>query len=215
MDAMMKAKIDNFSLLQSKLIFLSDDDFYHIEVIGRKKDGSTCNSQQHYGSWFLTSQKMLQSIQDDVKQLCISRRARAYINLNPKSKKQLTLQLMQKCLDFIKCDSFNGIFSALDSAAGTLNGPRSRKTFIVDVDIDQVRPWSGEDTFAEVASMISECRHGEDWQDPFLVPTLNGLHVISSPFDVKQFNEKKLALPEWVHAEVKTNSPTLLFVELT
>lgn len=197
--------IDNFEQIKSLLEFTSDDDYYFVEIIQRKKDfpfDTDMPSQWCIKSYAVTSTEKFDKLKQQIEMLCDYYHARAYINLNKKSKKKTTVILMKECLSMIENENCNSLFSKLDSAAGQCSGEKSTRTFLLDVDTKD----KGIVNYLE--DVIKAC-NGEV---KAILPTVNGYHVISSPFNVQDFN-KLLDLNEKTKSilEIKHNSPTLLY----
>lgn len=81
--------IDNFDLVSKIMKFNSDDDFYYVEIIKRKKDNPTDSFRyrQFIKYYTITSTSQLQSLKPEIMQICQDNNARAYILLNPRSAK--------------------------------------------------------------------------------------------------------------------------------
>ncbi len=205
---------DNFNTIRSLLSFPDTKDiFFHIELIGRKKDNpELTESQKSYGSYFVTSLAMFDAIKDEIVRKCVDKKCRAYINLNPKSKKAVGFTLMHKLMTMAENDDFTNLFSLMTSAAGTVNGVKGSRTFIIDVDDCDNSVTNAVD---EVKDIIDKCKRPDMAVSPYVgfVKTASGFHVITTPFDVSDFNKRKSGLKSCT-AEVKTNSPTLLFVSI-
>lgn len=205
---------DNFNTIRDLLSFPDTKDiFFHIELIGRKKDNpDLTESQKSFGSYFVTSLAMFDAIKDEIVRKCVDKKCRAYINLNPKSKKAVGFTLMHKLMTMAENDDFTNLFSLMTSAAGTVNGVKDHRTFIIDIDDCDNTSFAALD---EVKSIINDCRRADMTVNPYVgfVKTASGFHMITTPFDVSDFNKKKSVLKHCT-AEVKTNSPTLLFVSI-
>ena len=197
--------IDNFAQIEELLDFTSEDDYYFLEVIQRKKDfpfETALPSQWCIKTYAITSKDMLEKVKHQVELLCDHYHARAYINLNKKSKKKTTMILMKECLSMLENESCNKLFSKLDSAAGQCTGDKKTRTFLLDIDSkdEKILAWM-KDTIKSLSGEVKA-----------VIPTVNGYHVISTPFNVQEFN-KHLGLNEETKSivEIKHNCPTLLY----
>ena len=90
--------VDNFKLIRNYLKFESEDDFYFLQIIKRKKDGpgpngikitGTNNKSRTIKAYYISSVEYLDSIEAEVKHLCDYFNARAMITLSRRSYKKL------------------------------------------------------------------------------------------------------------------------------
>lgn len=79
--------VDNFNLVVKLLNFKSDDDFYFVEIIKRKKDNpnDAFRYRQFISYYWITSREQLLSLKDEIINTCVNNNARAYIYMNPRS----------------------------------------------------------------------------------------------------------------------------------
>ena len=82
-----KTLIDNFDKVAQLMEFNSDDDFYFVEIIKRKKDNpnDAFRYRQFITYYWITSQSDLMSKRDEIISVCEQNNARAYIYMNPRS----------------------------------------------------------------------------------------------------------------------------------
>ena len=83
-----QVKIDNFSLIASKMDDLTGtDEFYFVQVIKRKKDNPNANFNyaQYYGYWKVKNSTELMKIKPQAEQLSKQHNARIYIRMNPRN----------------------------------------------------------------------------------------------------------------------------------
>ena len=199
-------KVDNFDLIK-KHINTSDDgsEFYMIQIMRRTKDQvgyDGKHKQSVIKSYFVSSVEYLESKRDEIVGLCEMFNARAYINLNKKSYKQVSLKALAILAGKIANEDYN-IKSLYESACGQTGACDGFKTWIVDFDskdlgeldrikaiIDSIDP-KGVDKIVET------------------VPTRHGYHLITRPFNKKAFyemyNEK---------IDIHDNNPTILYINL-
>jgi len=194
-------EIDNFNQIKEILDFSSDDGYYFLELIKRRKDfpaDADVKDHEVLYKYFISSKEKLEKIETEVKTLCDLLNLRAYINLNRKSKKKTTMLLMKECLSMIENDDYHKLKSRVDSAAGQCNGDKATRTFLIDVDTKN--PTTLEIVISSIENVDPNVKH-------FILPTVNGYHIISTPFNVQEFN--KLVKDE--NVTIKHNSPTLLY----
>jgi hypothetical protein len=195
--------VDNFKAVRDLLKFDSDDDYYFIEILQRKKDfaeGSDVHDHTTFYEFYVASIEKFDKLEKEIKMLCKMLNARAYINLNKKSKKKTAMLLMRECLDMIENENFNRVFSKTASAAGQCKGTKDCRKFLLDVDTKDATTL--ETVLQLIETVGPEAKHT-------VLPSVNGYHVVSTPFDVQKWNDlggKLLA-----NVEIKHNAPTVLY----
>lgn len=195
--------IDNFKLIEPLLTFLNDDIYYHLQIIQRKKDCPEIGSNNRViKSYFICRLESLEKIKQEVINLCKLFNARAYINLTPKSLKKTTLLQIKYLSERLYMNDLKKIWKSWNSCAGEIKGEGNR--WVVDID----GPTNGEisefieyqcepivkNFYGFVISKIIE-----------YIPTKNGYHIITTPFNLQQFKEK------YPDIDVHKNNPTLLY----
>ncbi len=197
-------KIDNFKTAAEVMRFDSPDDFYQVEIIQRKKDlkrkaDLVCGSNEHtLYSYIVSSLEMFERLKKEIVALCDLLHARAYINLNRKSKKKTAMILMKEILTMVENDNYNQLGSRLQSSASQCSPTQGAKRFMLDIDSDfQV------DEIKKVVESLGAVIDGQ-----FKTP--HGWHLLTTPFNTVSFwdSTKKLAV------EVKHNSPVLLYYSI-
>ena len=199
-------KVDNFDLIK-KHIHTSDDgsEFYMLQILKRTKDQKGYEGKRKQStikSYFISSPEYLEAKREEIIGLCEMFNARAYINLNKKSYKQVSLKALEILAGKIAHEDYN-IKSMFESACGQTGACDGLKTWLVDFDskdlgelervktiIDSIEP-KGVDKIVET------------------VPTRHGYHLITRPFNKKMFNELYN-----VSIDVHDNNPTVLFMNL-
>ena len=99
-------KVDNFNLV-AKIMKQDDDDlFYFIEIIQRKKDNlqmqfrrqglDNFTNKNYIKSYSVSTAQELMAIRNEIITLCEKYNARAYITINPRSKKRVS-NYVQHC----------------------------------------------------------------------------------------------------------------------
>ena len=177
--------------------------YFFIELIVRKKDfpeGECGHDHQICATYFVSSPEKFDAVIPEIKALCHLHNARAYINLNRKSMFRTSYILMHELLEVIENGCHSTVFSRMTSAAGKCPGEKTGKTFLVDVDTDD------EDVFNCVYSGVLACAGTVHAQ---LRTPSGGWHLVTSPFNTKQFMELVAEHKDVV--ELKHNSPTVLY----
>lgn len=199
--------VDNFELIGRLLDGLAKEDLvFDLLILQRKKDVQEHKSSNIIYRKLIRSKESLLDKEFIIKTLCEHYKARAYINLSGKSKEEITKKLSVKALDDVLYTHNYSPERILGSAIGDTHGNKDYKLWVVDIDFD-MRPDadSVNNTLVEnVRTKINSCRP-EGNKIYASVPTRHGLHLITFPFDLQEFNKAGLG------AEVKKDNPTLLY----
>ena len=143
---------------------------------------------------------------NEIRDLCKMFNARAYINLNKKSWKQISLKSLEILASAIaKGDSdpntYKDVKTIVDSACGQTGACDKNKTWVVDVDTKD------KNEIEEIKTAINNSEPiGED-KIVATITTLHGYHLITKPFNkmrFHQFYDKQI--------DVHDNNPTVLYI---
>jgi hypothetical protein len=187
--------IDNFELIKSLLEFPNDDIYYHLQILRRGKDHPELPAANRViKPYFICSLESLDYVEDEIKKLCEFFGARAYINLTPKSIKKTTMLQLKYIAQRAYEGDFKKIWKSWNTCAGEIKGEESRWVVDIDGNIDEFK----------VRKIIGMCNP----LGPKIistVPTKNGYHLITIPFNLQQFKEN------YPDIDVHKNNPTLLY----
>lgn len=200
-------KVDNFDLIKNHLHFNNKNEFYFVQIIQRKKDGNeglhVRNGYRLIRSYYIYSIKEFESLENRIKELCISNNARAYINLNVRNASEVALECIKRYTDLVlNNNSFMGN-NVWDSVCGSSRARGYKALWVVDVDCPEY--------INKIISIIKSCRHNKDFVI-YQIPTVNGFHVICNGFDSSQFADK-LKTNNIDNINIHKNNPTLLYYE--
>lgn len=206
----MNKTIDNFDLIKSLMTFRGSDNlFLHLQILRRGKDHPDLPAANKLmKSWLVRSAEHLDSLKDEVVFLCEHYKARAYISCAPKSIEKLNRLIMRKLADNQYIGNEINPWHVFNSACGEL--PGEEKRWVVDVDTkDRIEIAS----ISAVIDMAWLKAHPEDKdkvrEDLWLVgqvPTMNGVHLLTRPFNLQIFHT------HFPDTEVKKNGLTALYV---
>jgi len=192
--------VDNIETIKPFLKFNSDDDFYYLQLIRRKKENlSLSNNSKVVKNYYIDSIGYLESKYDEIKYLCDYFNARAYIRLNVRSYEQCSYQLLKQVTDQILNKAFRHCRrSAFNREAGRFNNAEVRK-WVIDID--------GEWNQSQIETIIKEVNNIQPIGVKCLghIPTKNGVHIIITPFrsDVFKRNHPDI--------DVHKDNPTILY----
>ena len=196
--------IDNFELIKPLLTFPNDDIYYHLQVLRRGKDHPELPAANRMiKAYFICSLEGLDYVADEVKKLCEFCGARAYINLAPKSIKKTTMLQLKYLAERAYIGDYKKIWKSWNTCAGEIKGEEPR--WVVDVD-------NISDNYP-IEEKINNIRYLIDNLTPKTldgriiceIPTKNGYHLITTPFNLQQFKK------EYPDINVHKNNPTLLY----
>ena len=199
-------KVDNFDLIK-KHIHTSDDgnEFYMLQIMRRTKDQKGYNGKRKQSvvkSYFVSSPEYLDAKRDEIIGLCEMFNARAYINLNKKSYKQVTLKALEILAGKIAHEDY-AIKTLFESAAGQTGACDRNKTWLVDFDSKDL------DELNRVKGIIDSVEPNNVDKIVETVPTRHGYHLITRPFNKEMFNE---LYNEQI--DLHDNNPTVLYINL-
>lgn len=217
--------VNNFDLIKTLLKFEDKDDFYFLQIIQRKKDGnkvpSANNGYRTIKTYYIRSLEDFDRRKEAIIQLCEQNNARAYINLNVRSAKEVALEAAKAYIDLVREDRCHQGHRVYDHVCGVTPKMGVKKKWIVDVD--DLTP----EQIDIVCEKICKCCSGRhynainDVYDNIItqIPTAHGVHIITHGFDVGRFREileqtTSINLTKEQIKEittVKKDNPTLLY----
>jgi hypothetical protein len=198
--------IDNFELIKSLLKFPNDDIYYHLQILRRGKDHPELPAANRMiKAYFICSLESLEYVEQEIKDLCEFFKARAYINLTPKSIKKTTMLQLKYLAERAYIDDYKKIWKSWNTCAGEIKGEEAR--WVVDIDHNTDDP-NLEPAWGTIADFIDYKCDPDTSPFPKVIadiPTKNGYHLITIPFNLQQFKEK------YPDIDVHKNNPTLLY----
>ena len=205
--------IDNTEQIKKLIAGCSKDEFYMLQILHRSKDGKTPYepedkkiSQQTVKTYYISSPEYLEYKMNEIRDLCKMFNARAYINLNKKSWKQISLKSLEILASAIaKGDNdpnnYRDVKTIVDSACGQTGACDKNKTWVVDVDTRDMNEME------EIKSAINQCEPICEDKIVATIPTLHGYHLISKPFNKMRFHQLYDK-----NIDIHDNNPTVLYI---
>jgi len=197
----MKALVDNFDLIASMLPEKADKDtFWVIRVIGRKKDNPDLEKNSKcYKAYTVQSKSELMGLKGKIIACAVENRARAYFNPNARSWRKVALSTLKRIADYISCENYSAVQFAADRCLDEGAAPENKKKWIIDIDSPtQYNPTKNVLRIVK-ANIVAE------------IPTVNGMHIITEPFNHENFWNMWRSYDGIDSPEIKTNNPTLLY----
>lgn len=192
--------INNFEQINNLLNFENLNDFYYLQIIQRKKDIPDLKHNNHLIlSYFITSNEMFKCVfEKEIIHYCNIFNARAYINLNKRNFKNLSLNMIKKLAENVSYEQYSDIPNLIDSLCGKYHNDPIKK-WIIDLD-EKV-----DSSIIESYWKFIENLQPIGSKKIATIPTKNGVHLICTPFDLQTFKR------DFPLIDVHKNNPTLLF----
>lgn len=212
--------INNFEQIKKLLKFPPEniDIFYIVEIIQRKKDdGSLERNMNLIKSWDIPATISLIHLQPHIIKMCEHFNARAYIRLNMRSYRKVALEALKIMASHIADGNYHACKKAFFSAAGQFHSDPEKK-WLIDIDEEpgnfakrREKVWPEVcDTIIEICNNDPNYHYGPNYPNgnPIIItiPTKNGYHLITHPFNQQKFKEK---YPE---IEIHKDNPTVLYI---
>lgn len=198
----MEKAIDNFELIKPLLEFeQEEDEYYVIYILKRRKDNPEMEGDSKViKDYYVTSLKYLESKKEEIIKLCEVFNARAVINLNRKSYKDTAFVMLEKLALALSEEKYQGVRNLYRKSSGNAKIVGQKRWIL---DIDEKLP---EERIKQFCTFIHRLRP-EGKKEIALLPSKNGWHLITTPFDLKTFNEQEV-----FNFEVKRDNPTNLYI---
>lgn len=179
-------EINNFDLIKKFLTFESDDDFYTVQVLYRKKDNKNIkgnnNSDRTIKIYCLRNSDYLDKKIEEIILLCNVFNARAYINLAPKSKVKTLKFINEEIARRISSNNFNKLDSLYEHCVMTNDNKGRKNYYVIDCD--------SEDDYKEALDILAKDEIKPEGEKVLLtIPTYQGYHLLCRKFHIKKFNE--------------------------
>lgn len=194
-------EVNNFDSIINLLNFRTDDDFYHLQILKRKKEHPELGSNSYVvKTYYIRSLEYLNMRKDEIIALCKHHNARACINLNRRSFEKVAYNLLKKVCDQILNKDFMSARKAYESVCGA-HANEPDKKWVVDIDHkDLVK-------VKVIQNDITNCEPNKRTDKTIaILETKNGFHLITSPFNQEEF---KRFNPD---IEIHKDNPTILYI---
>jgi len=207
--------VDNFEWLGENLFRqpLDPGEFFFVQILLRPKDGhkvSGDNKHRMIRYYCVKSKERLAELRNEIMALCTLHNARAYVHPTPRFEKEVAGAMLKMAAEEYVLGNYH-LFRRLHATACGQTFVRDKKKFVVDLDGETV--WSDE----RIESILYHCRGvGGDKHNKieYRVRTKSGIHLITCPFDVGQFEKEwknDKVLSKYPVPDIHKNNPTLLY----
>ena len=189
--------IDNFEQVKKLLNYNSEDDFYFLQIMRRKKENPSLTSNTKIiDELFINSNEYLETKKEYIIQMCNMFNARATIRLNRRSYKTCSLQSLSNLAQQIANGQSPNVSRLYSSVVGKYHN-EPVKRWIVDIDQKEI-----DSTMLPTLERIKPI--GNKLID--IIPSKNGHHIITSPFDVSEFSKM------FPNIDIHKDNPTNLYI---
>ena len=191
------------------------DAYYVIELVRRGKDNPDLPAANyHFKNYYIDTLAKYDKVQDEIRQLCRTMRLRAYVSVNQKSYKRVAMSTIAEMSRRAALGDFARPYAIFESCSGK-DLDNDDKHWIVDVDDSPLKndvACSAE--YVRICDILNETQP-VGCKVELILPTRSGVHIITRPFNVIQF-QNRCADDAEVHSvpDIKKNHLTLLFEDL-
>ena len=212
--------LDNLEVIKPLLQFESDDDFYYLQILQRKKENPDLGSNSRViKNYYINSVEYLEDRYDEIRTLCHVFNARAMLRLNKRSYEKVAFKTLINTANTMSQHEYNHIRTSYDRAIGQNHNDKD-KVWILDYDLEydaSSEVMKSDVEYALVSQIGVDIGYINDAQ-PYnrdnkivgIVPSLNGVHLLTRPFNIKDF-DKRIAIhkdnPTNLYTPIKSHNP--------
>ena len=189
--------VNNSAKIGTMLSFTDTDDFYFVQILKRRKDNADLERDMVViNNYYIESLEHYIKMIPHIIALCDMENARAYIRLNKRNYKKLAPHMVKRVVDIAFSGNSSSLKGTFSSIAGEFHSDPDKK-WVVDVDNDK------EVDYTELLELVTELQM-EAEREPMteVIPTKNGVHLITRPFSLKAFKESFRTID--IHKDVNT-----------
>ena len=188
------------------------DKYYVVELMRRGKDNPDLPAANyHFKNYYIYSWHDLEKYKQEIKNICELLHLRAYCSVNYKLMSQVALDTLAESARRIAAHDFKKFYAIFESCSGKFV-QRDNNLWIIDID-----GWVSDDDLYDMQNYIDRMDSRYERKTVFVMPTRNGVHLITRPFNLKQFKDGFVAnfgnrfdsIPD-----IKKNHLTLLYENL-
>lgn len=195
--------IDNFKIIAPWFDNLSDQgDFFFVQVIQRNKECNVNSKGNTIKDYHFFDRETFLSKKEEIITLCKAFNARAYFWVNPRNCKEIQYEIIKEALEALELGTHK-LFKCVSKAIGKKRNNKYKSKWILDFD---TKDWSIINKYLEI---VFKCRPDGIKVNTF-IKTVNGIHVISDPFDLEQFKQK-VAMSQLDNIDIHKDNPTVLY----
>ena len=192
--------VNNLHIIKSMLNFSVKDDFYFGQIFKRRKDNIEMDRDQIIiDSFYIDSLEDYDKKLPYVINLCNMENARAYLRINKRNYNVLAKHMLKKVVDIVFTENCKALRNCFNSVAGEFHSDPDKK-WIIAIDNDK------NIVFKDLSDFLIELQIDAK-KEPMIIqiPTKNGSHIITRPFNLHQFKTR------FSNIDVHKDNCTLLY----
>lgn len=200
--------VNNINRIGEMIGFDDEFDFYFLQILKRRKDNPDLKRDMVViANYHIESFEQYNSLMPHIINMCDAENARAYFRVNRRNYKHLSFHMLKRVVEVISSGMVKSLKGTFDSVCGQYHNDKDKK-WIVDIDLDILHTFDNVDGYfdEEIKSLLIKLQ-SETKKEPMMkmLPTKNGYHYITRPFNLKVFKE---TFPK---IDVHKDNPTILY----
>ncbi len=206
--------INNFKILEPLMRFEHPGDCYFIQFLKRQKDNpEMTRNMVNVDNLFIYSLKEYWEMEQRIIDISTINNARAYIRVNRRNTEKLALTTLVQISNLMLNKDYKSVKNAYLSAAGKSHSEPLKRWI---VDIDRIVPphrWNDyvDSIRSNIESLHMECNENSkqgEYKILLEVPTKNGIHLITNPFNLEKFKKCTSSISLDIHKD----NPSILYI---
>lgn len=190
--------VNNIKAIRDLLSFPDENSFYFLEIIKRRKENPDLDSHARIvKDFYIYSLKEFDKVAVKAVDLCEEHNARAYFRLNLRSSEKIAFQYLKRVSELLITKDFKHIHKAYNSVVGEFHADPVKK-WVVDLDGEEAQPIFYTEVLNTIVKLNPEAIVA-------LIPTKNGIHIISKPFNMLEFRKS------YPNIDIHKDNPTIMY----
>lgn len=188
----------------------TEDSYFVVELMRRGKDNPDMPAANyHFKNYYIRKPEDLDKYGNEIKTLCEVLRLRAYASVNIKSFKQVSLDTMAELAKRIANNDYRKTYAVFESCSGSYCYS-GNKTWVIDLDDCKM----DDKKVKKVYEILNRTKPYNTEKVIAQFPTKSGVHLITQPFDIKEFDLVYGGCFNDEEVDIKKNHLTLLYENL-
>ena len=164
---------------------LNEGDMYFVvELMRRGKDNPDMPAANyHFKNYYIRKPEDLDRYKSEIIMLCNMLRLRAYVSVNYKSFRQVTLDTLAELARRVANNDYKKNYNVYESCSGQYCHSQNKR-WVIDIDNETS---IDSDKVKKIEDIINLCQPTNKNKIITKIPTKSGVHIITTPFDKAQF----------------------------
>ena len=164
---------------------LNEGDMYFVvELMRRGKDNPDMPAANyHFKNYYIRKPEDLDRYKSEIIMLCDMLRLRAYVSVNYKSFRQVTLDTLAELARRVANNDYKKNYNVYESCSGQYCHSQNKR-WVIDIDNETS---IDSDKVKKIEDIINLCQPTNKNKIITKIPTKSGVHIITTPFDKAQF----------------------------